>query len=135
MLDYLVRFTHTKYVGGGWDNEVETILVRDCASFQEACGRIAYSKKWDTPRDFANLTLPIEECRLTESASWVEEVGDGDPERVAEFMKWLQEENLKFKRVPVGGLSYMFRVWERLSYCDCGRDLSRGLCRVCDNDE
>jgi hypothetical protein len=140
MADYLVRFTHTRYVGGGWDDCFETVLVKGCDSFEEAVDVIK-SHSYDNPRNFEDLTL--------EPAVPAKPPAQPDLERQEEFVEWLKSEGLHHFAISDGAMRAMYDVWNRmekrladalrtwskLAKCDCGRLLSAGKCRICDNDE
>ena len=54
MKDYLVQFDYDEYCQG-YEEVVETILVRNCKSFAEACEKIR--AKYYNARDFKNKEI------------------------------------------------------------------------------
>ena len=54
MTDLLIRFKYDFYCQG-YDDAVETVLVKKVFTFEEACAKI--KKKYLNARDFEDLTL------------------------------------------------------------------------------
>ena len=53
----LIKFTHSIYCQGDYDKYVDTVLVPEAASLEEAKELIIKSKRWERPRDFENMTV------------------------------------------------------------------------------
>ena len=62
--NYLIRFTYDHYCQG-YEDAVETVLVRNVPSFEAGCNRIKlYSSlcgEYRNARDFHNLTIDIDD--------------------------------------------------------------------------
>lgn len=54
MKDYLVQFDYDMYCQG-YERDVETVLVRNCKSFDEACAKIRL--KYYNARNFKNKEI------------------------------------------------------------------------------
>lgn len=56
--DYLIKFTYDYYCQG-YDDEQETVLVKNASSFGSAVNILKISGKYYNPREFHNMTIDL----------------------------------------------------------------------------